>query len=207
MAAAGAGSAQLVAVRSQAYHKGCMACMHPLHALLDQLLLPLSCHKAHGCAAMLCSLHRAINEEMKLAATHAIAALAKRPVMKRRPSAGDLLKLAGPHQGPVAAGAGAPAKQDAASADAAGAAGAANANGTAAADTQPNGALTAAAAGRAESTVSSSTLSTDTAATAGVSGSEASSAAPPSPEKHHHHTRSGSTGRGSGHMRRKSYGG
>lgn len=160
------------------------------------------------CCAVLCSCYRAINEEMKLAATHAIAALAKRPVMKRRPSAGDLLKLAGPHQGPVAAGAGAPAKQDAATAatDAAGA-GAAHANGVAAADAQPNGSPAAAAAGKADSTVSSSTLSTDTAATAGVSGSEvSSSAAPPSPSRQQHHARSGSTGRGSGHLRRKSYG-
>jgi len=38
---------------------------------------------------------RAVNEEMKRAATYAIAALAKRPVMKRRtPSIGDLLHMA-----------------------------------------------------------------------------------------------------------------
>jgi len=152
---------------------------------------------------------KAINEDMKLAATHAIAALAKRPVMKRRPSAGDLLRLADPHQGSVAAGAGAPAKQDTATAEPAGAAGA---NGTAAADTSPNGTLAAgAAAAKAESTVSSSTLSTDTAATAGGAGSEVSSdPAPPSPfeKQHHHHARCGSAGKGGshGHVRRKSYG-
>jgi hypothetical protein len=185
-----------------------------------------------GCPATLC-LCRAVNEDMKRAATYAIAALAKRPIMKRRPSAGDLLRLADPQQGSVAAGAGAPSKDHsedlAAATEAATAAAeggtaangdAAHANGTAAegrvgfasAERQGNG--TAAAAGRAESTISSSTLSTDTAATVGVSASEVNSAGQrhSSPSRHHspsrqhsHHSRSGSAGR-AGHMRRKSYG-
>lgn len=138
---------------------------------------------------------------MKLAATHAIAALAKRPPMRRRPSAGDLLRLADAAQSSVAAGAGAPSKQE---------------------PPAVNGTATAASngtAGKAESEVSSSTLSTDmaatTAAAAGGAGSEASSSAQPvsSPFKQtqqqhqhqHHHTRSSSTGK-PGHARRKSYG-
>jgi hypothetical protein len=178
-----------------------------------------------GCPATLC-LCRAVNEDMKRAATYAIAALAKRPIMKRRPSAGDLLRLADPQQGSVAAGAGAPSKDhsvDLAAATAAGTGTAANgdvadATGTGAegrvcfatAAAQGNGTAAAAAApDRAESTVSSSTLSTDTAATAGVSTSEVNSSAGQrhsSPSRQHsHHARSGSAGR-AGHMRRKSYG-
>lgn len=129
---------------------------------------------------------------MKRAATYAIAALAKRPVMRRRqPSAGDLFKLADPQQGSVAAGAGAPAVQEpSASGDSA----TAPCNGT---------------AGQAHSTVSSSTLSTDTAATAAGSGvSEASSSGrsgSPVKEAPQLRVRSSSVGR-SGHARRKSYG-
>lgn len=47
---------------------------------------------------------KAVNEEMKRAATYAIAALAKRPIMKRRtPSAGDLIHLAAAAQQPAVA--------------------------------------------------------------------------------------------------------
>lgn len=45
---------------------------------------------------------KAVNEEMKRAATYAIAALAKRPVMRRRtPSAGDLIHLSAAAQQPA----------------------------------------------------------------------------------------------------------
>lgn len=151
---------------------------------------------------------------MKRAATYAIAALAKRPVMKRRPSAGDLLKLADPQQGSVAAGAGAPVKNATADTPTA-AADAAHVNGTAeqanGTEGQQQNGTAATAAARAESTVSSSTLSTDTGVTgAPAAASEVSSSAgPPSPfEKQQHHARSGSAGRGGshGHARRKSYG-
>lgn len=69
--------------------------------LLYVLFLPTKPRGALDCRA------KAVNEEMKRAATYAIAALAKRPMMKRRtPSAGDLINLAAANQTAAAAGAG-----------------------------------------------------------------------------------------------------
>ncbi|WIA37314.1 hypothetical protein OEZ86_014249 [Tetradesmus obliquus] len=142
---------------------------------------------------------RAVNEEMKRAATYAIAALAKRPVMKRRsPSAGDLIQLATAAAAATAAAGAAPQQQQQQQSEQqAGAA----ANGSTTSSTLSTDVSAAAAesSGIASSTASSGTSQQnpppDTpAAAGGRSGSP--------PKGHHRHTGSGKQH----HTRRKSYG-
>ncbi|KAF6255167.1 hypothetical protein COO60DRAFT_246764 [Scenedesmus sp. NREL 46B-D3] len=136
---------------------------------------------------------RAVNEAMKRAATYAIAALAKRPVMKRRsPSASDLIHLA------TAAAAGTAQQQTGA---------AANGSSTSSTLSTDTSATPAGNRGAASSTGSCSTSQQPQAA-AGTPGSGAAAAAAGSgrsgsPSKGlHRHTGSGTRQ----HVRRKSYG-
>jgi hypothetical protein len=149
--------------------------------------------------AVPCCLLRAVDEEMKRAATYAIAALAKRPVMKRRsPSAGDLIHIA------TAADKAAAAAQQHTEQQQAGAV--ANGSTTSSALSTDISGHAAVSDGAASSTASGSTsqqqqqqgpADTPAAAAAAAGGRSGS------PSKgHHRHTGSGTRQ----HMRRKSYG-
>lgn len=149
------------------------------HRLAFLLPVITTCRGALDCRA------KAVNEEMKRAATYAIAALAKRPAMKRKTvSAGDLINLAAAsaQQPGVAASTGAPTSSSSTlSTDQSGTVG--------------NGSGGSCASDRSSSPFRSTSPCTHT----GAAGSLCS-------KGHHHHKHAGSAGKHLSHLRRKSYG-